>query len=179
MISTRSIPARSDGARGVHAVVETPRGSRNKYKFDPDSGCFKLSHVLPVGAVFPVSFGFIPNTRGEDGDPLDVAIFTDEPLPMGCLADVQLVGILEAMQVQNGRRFRNDRLLAVTEVSGIHRTWKNLSGPGPKVLDDLIRFFVSYNEARGREFRLRGIHGPARAIQAVRRGMAAANDEGS
>lgn len=54
------------------AVIETPRGSRNKYDYDPDLKVFRLAAVLPQGTVFPYDFGFFPSTKAEDGDPLDV-----------------------------------------------------------------------------------------------------------
>jgi inorganic pyrophosphatase len=66
-------------SKPVQVVVETPRGSRNKYKFDERTGRMKLSKVMPEGMVFPYDFGFFPETRGEDGDPLDVLILCDEP----------------------------------------------------------------------------------------------------
>jgi len=68
MEATGAIPARA--GRGLfHVVVDTPRGSRNKYKFATDSHCFALSRVLPEGMHFPYDFGSIPQTKAADGDP--------------------------------------------------------------------------------------------------------------
>ncbi|MCA1639153.1 MAG: inorganic diphosphatase [Acidobacteria bacterium] len=58
----------------LNVIIDTPKGSRNKYKFDEEMGLYKLGGVLPVGAYFPFDFGFIPNTLGGDGDPLDVLV---------------------------------------------------------------------------------------------------------
>jgi len=63
------------------AVVETPRGSRNKYDYDPDLKLFRLAGVLPEGTVFPYDFGFFPSTKAADGDPIDVLILLDESVP--------------------------------------------------------------------------------------------------
>src|SRR5688500_13162768 len=63
----------------VRAVIESPRGTRNKMKCEPDAGVFRITHVLPVGMSFPFDFGFIPGTRAPDGDPLDVLILMDAP----------------------------------------------------------------------------------------------------
>jgi inorganic pyrophosphatase len=63
----------------VVMVVETPRGNHNKYKYDEQTGRIKLSKVMPEGLMFPYDFGFFPQTRSEDGDPLDVLILSDEP----------------------------------------------------------------------------------------------------
>jgi inorganic pyrophosphatase len=60
-------------------VVETPKGSRNKYAFDPDNRVFELKKVLPAGMALPYDFGFLPSTKGGDGDPLDVLVLMDEP----------------------------------------------------------------------------------------------------
>jgi inorganic pyrophosphatase len=63
----------------LNVVVDTPRGSRNKYKYDDKTGLWRLSKVLPLGANFPHDFGFIPATRGGDGDPLDILVLTETP----------------------------------------------------------------------------------------------------
>ena len=68
----------------VRVIIETPKGCRNKYKFDPEMGTFKLSKVLPEGMVFPYDFGYIPDTHAEDGDPIDVLLLMDQPAFPGC-----------------------------------------------------------------------------------------------
>src|SRR5436190_818794 len=80
----------------LNAVIETPQGARNKYKYDQESGLYTLSKVLPAGSVFPFSFGFIPRTLCEDGDPLDILVLADEPVPVGCIVPSRLIGIMEA-----------------------------------------------------------------------------------
>ena len=71
----------------IRVTIETPRGSRNKLKFDPAKKMFSLSKLLPEGMVFPYDFGFVPATKADDGDPLDVLVLTDEPLFPGCLVE--------------------------------------------------------------------------------------------
>ena len=83
-----------------NVVIETPRGSRNKYRYDDDLGLFMLGGVLPAGAVFPFDFGFIPSTCGEDGDPLDVLVLLDDYAFAGCLVPSRLVGVIEASQTE-------------------------------------------------------------------------------
>jgi inorganic pyrophosphatase len=70
---------RVPGSQRVNVIVETPAGSRNKYKLEEKSGLFWLHKVLPIGAAFPFDFGFVPGTRAEDGDPLDVMVLGEEP----------------------------------------------------------------------------------------------------
>src|SRR5215213_990364 len=69
----------------LNVIIETPKGSRNKFNYDEETGLFKLGGVLPAGASFPFDFGFVPSTLGGDGDPLDVLVLMDEPAFAGCL----------------------------------------------------------------------------------------------
>src|SRR4051794_16686563 len=99
---------------GVNVVIETPKGSRNKFAYDPASRLFELKKVLPRGIAFPFDFGFIPSTLAEDGDPLDVLVLMDEPAFPGCKVRCRLVGVIEAEQTEKGKKtLRNDRLIAV------------------------------------------------------------------
>src|SRR5436190_12923822 len=70
-------------AARLSVTIETPKESRNKLKFDQGTRQFKLSKVMPEGMMFPYDFGFVPSTKAEDGDPLDVLVLTDEPLFSG------------------------------------------------------------------------------------------------
>ena len=141
----------SDGA--LNAVIETPRGSHNKYDYDDDHGCFKLGGVLPVGASFPFDFGFIPSTLGEDGDPLDVLVLMDEAAFAGCLLTVRVIGVIEADQTErDGDKMRNDRLIAVAAKSRLQRDVHSLEDLNPRLLEEIEHFFRSYNSASGKEF---------------------------
>ena len=80
----------------LNVIIETPCGSRNKYSYDEERKLITLSGVLPAGAVFPFDFGFVPQTLGQDGDPLDVLVLMDEPVFPGCLVPCRLIGVIEA-----------------------------------------------------------------------------------
>src|ERR1700681_831510 len=107
------LPAIDPESDGIFAVIETPKGSPNKYDYDPTCAAFRLVGVLPEGSAFPYDFGFIPSTLGEDGDPLDVLVFMDAPAHVGCLIEVRLIGIITAEQMEDGKTESNDRLLGV------------------------------------------------------------------
>src|SRR5881392_3831889 len=92
---------RESGA--LRIVIETPKGSRNKFNYDPDSDTFELAKVLPEGMNFPFDFGFVPSTRAADGDPLDVLVLMDEPTFPGCMLDCGLIGVMEAEQEEEGK----------------------------------------------------------------------------
>ena len=126
---------------------------------------------MPAGAVFPYDFGFIPNTRGEDGDALDVLVLMDEPAFSGCLVMVRLLGVIEAEQTEtNGKVERNDRLIGVAGKARTHAHIEALSDLLPGMLDEVEAFFGQYNQLAGREFRrLRRSPAPV-ALALVREG---------
>jgi inorganic pyrophosphatase len=155
-------------------VIETPQGSRNKYKYDEQLCTFSLSSVLPQGASFPFDFGFVPGTLGADGDPIDVLVLMDEPAPMGCVVPVRLIGIIEADQTERDETtVRNDRLLAVATEAAAYEGMKSLKELSKPLLHEIEQFFVNYNRMRGKKFKLRGCHGPESADRMLRKGMKA------
>ena len=158
--SPMHLPAVDPQTGLVRVVVDTPRGSRNKYKFDPELGVFKLSRILPVGLSFPYDFGAIPGTKAEDGDALDVLVLNDAPLFVGCLVHVHLIGVIRARQKQGRRMIRNDRLVATIETAVNEPAITRLDQVDKQCLRDIEHFFSSYNQAQGREFKISGRGGP-------------------
>lgn len=144
------IPPRDPLTGRVHVIIDTHKGSVAKYKFE--QGRLKLSKMLPRGHVFPYNFGFIPNTQGGDGDELDVLILMDEPLELGCLVTVRLIGSIEALQTEGGETVRNDRLLGVIETKYNPAEFSDMSQIHPRIIDEIELFFASYNHAQGRHF---------------------------
>jgi inorganic pyrophosphatase len=146
------IEPRHGGTQQLAVVVDTPRGSRNKYKYDEKLGLFRLSRVLPIGMSFPYDFGSVPRTRAADGDALDVLILTEEPTFVGCLVTVRLLGVLRATQKEKGKSIRNDRLIAIPETPVNRPAVRDLRQLDRDRLEQVEQFFVSYNRAQGREF---------------------------
>jgi inorganic pyrophosphatase len=161
------LPAVDPDSGRVNVVVDTPQGSRNKYKFDEEHGQWRLSKVLPQGMYFPYDFGFIPSTRGEDGDPLDVLLLVDEPSFPGCIVPAQLIGVLEAEQTEGGKTVRNDRLVAVVETPYNPIEYHSLEEVNEQRLDAVEQFFVTYNKLEGRHFKPLARHGAKRAQKLV------------
>ena len=151
-------------------VVETPKGRRNKFDYDPKLEAFTLGGLLAEGLSFPFDFGFIPSTLGEDGDPLDVMILMDEPAHVGCVLQVRLVGVIEAEQTENGKKINNDRLIGIAVHSYNHEHIHSISEINESIIDQVGEFFVSYNKSRGKKFKVKGIHGPSRALKLVDQG---------
>ena len=152
------------------AVVEAKAGSRNKYKYEPKLGALTLHRVLPLGTSFPYSFGFVPSTLGEDGDPLDVVLFMDEPAEPGTIVPCRLAGILEATQTERGKTVRNDRLLAVALESPQYAKCRDIEDFSDMILKELERFFTFYNEQDGKVFKTKQQRGKEAARKAVEKG---------
>lgn len=162
------IPAFADDDESVvNAVIETPSGSRNKFKFDEKLGFFALSGVLPEGMVFPHAFGFVPSTRAADGDPEDILVIMDEPTFTGCIVPTRLVGVIEAEQTEDGETERNDRLIAVAAHSRDYSEIRKLDDLNKNMMKEIEQFFVNYNEEKGKKFRVIGTRGPKQAFKVL------------
>jgi inorganic pyrophosphatase len=155
--------------RCCRAVIETPAGCRSKYDYDPKSGMFELSGVLPGGMAFPLAFGFVPATVGEDGDPLDILVLADEALPLGVIVTVKLLGVIEAEQTEDGKTVRNDRLIGRIEQSRTYADIAELNALGDAFVQDLSRFFETYNALKGKRFEVTAIGDAKRACALIAR----------
>jgi inorganic pyrophosphatase len=177
--SVNELPALDPDSGRLNVVVDTPKGSRNKYKFDESRGLWRLSKVLPQGMSFPYNFGFLPSTRGEDGDPLDVLLLMDEPAFPGCVVPARLIGVLEAEQTEGGKTVRNDRLVAVVETPYNPAEFHSLEELSPQRLGEIEQFFVSYNRVEGRQFRPLARRGAEHARGLLERATAGAGPGGN
>ena len=139
----------------ISVLVESPRGSRQKFDHEPASGRIKLSKLLPEGLMFPFDFGMIPGTKGEDGDPLDMIVLSECGTFPGCLLDCRLIGALKAEQTErDGKQMRNDRFIGVAEISRQFAAVKTLADLPADILPQLEAFFENYNRQAGKQFRV-------------------------
>jgi inorganic pyrophosphatase len=153
-------------------IVETQKGSHNKYKFDEELALFVLNGVMPEGMSFPYDFGYLPCTRGEDGDPLDVLILMEEPAFCGCIVCCRLIGVIEAEQTEtDGAAERNDRLIAISTKCRTDKHIKSIKDLDETKLEEIEQFFVSYNRTRGKKFKVLQQGGPKRAESLARDGI--------
>jgi len=163
------LPHALDRRTGLcRAIIETPKGRRSKFDYDPQTRLFRLKTILPEGMSFPLDFGFIPSTLCDDGDPLDVMVMVDEPTVVGALVQVRLVGVIEAEEKEDGRTERNDRLLAVVDESRLYAAIETPDDLPDKFIDNLIEFWINKDWLEGKDFRSLGVQGPAAAIELVR-----------
>lgn len=157
----------------VQVVIETPKGSRNKYAFDDEQKVFQLKKVLPAGMAFPYDFGFIPRTKAEDGDPTDVLVLMDEPAFPGCVLKCRLIGIIEGEQDDGKSKERNDRVIAIEQENHSFADIKHIDDLGKKFLRELERFFVNYHELSREQYRVIDVRGPKEARRRIEDGIRA------
>lgn len=137
----------------VNVVVETPKGSSEKYDLDPKSGYIKLKKIMPVGMVFPFDFGFIEGTIGEDGDPLDAIVISEIKTFSGCAIDCRIVGAVKATQQErDGEKMRNDRYIAIPTLSTLYAQINDLKDFPNQMIEEIEHFFSSYNLEAGKKF---------------------------
>jgi inorganic pyrophosphatase len=156
----------------INVVIETPKGSAQKYDYDPATHFFKLKKILPTGMMFPYDFGFVPDTRGEDGDPLDVIVISEFNSFPGCLIECKIIGGIKAEQSAEGgkhskKMIRNDRFLAIPKCSNIFENIKTISDLPKTIIEELESFFVDYNKIEGKDFKAIKILEPKEAIKMI------------
>lgn len=153
----------------LRVVIETPKGSRNKFKYDPELGSYRLNSVLPEGMVFPYDFGFVPCTKAQDGDPLDVLLLMDIPAFPGIVVESRIIGIIEAEQSEDGNTMRNDRIIAVAKESYTHSDIKKPADLNDNMMREIERFFTNYNKVRGKRFNVLGLKGAGAAVKLIKK----------
>ncbi len=158
----------------LQVIVETPAGCRNKFAFDPEQEIFSLKKVLPAGMVFPYDFGFLPQTKAPDGDPIDVLLLMDEPAYPGCAVKARLIGVIEGEQVAGKKRIRNDRLLAVAGSSHRYAKVRRVADLPGKWLEELEEFFVNYHRLQGKQYKLLGCKGEQTGMRLIKQSRKAA-----
>jgi len=152
---------------GVKVVIETPKSSAQKYDYDPKTRFFEMSKILPSGMVFPYDFGFIPGTKGEDGDPLDVIVISEFNSFPGVMIKCKIIGGIKAEQASDDgkKMIRNDRFLAIPKCSNIFEKVESVNDLPRKIIDQLEQFFVDYNKLEGKKFKILEKLGPKEALR--------------
>jgi inorganic pyrophosphatase len=154
----------------LNVVVETVKGSRGKFKFDPEIGLFRIDKMMPVGMAFPYDFGFIPGTEAEDGDPLDVLMLAEMDLFPGCVAYARPIGVIRALQTEkSGETVENDRVIAVEINSRQFDELKSIDELSQRERDEMQEFFIQYNKMEGRKFKVTAFKGPSAVAELVQK----------
>ena len=156
-------PIGEDGR--LRIVVDTPKGSRNKYKWDEALGLFRLTKVLPPGFAMPWNYGFLPKTRSEDGDPLDAVVLMEEPAFCGAVILARARGVLR--MTSDGDR--NDRVIA--SPSGEHEDRIYETEIPSRIFEEIGVFFEGYHRLRGEVTKVIGRGAAEEAEKEIRAAM--------
>jgi len=162
------LPTFSDDG-DVRVVIETPRGSRAKFDYDPELQTFALSKSLLIGLTYPYDWGFIPSTQADDGDPLDVLIVHDAGTYPGLVLRCKPIGVLEVVQTSKNGKERNDRIFAVPDRSPFEGDLQDVRRLPGRAVEELEKFFEATDALEDKKLEFLGWRGPAQAIKAIKR----------
>ncbi len=129
------------------AIIEIPKGSRNKFELDKGTGMLKLDRVISSAVFYPANYGFIPQTLGEDDDPLDVLVYCTEEIPPMCLCNARAVGVMT--MIDNGQA--DHKIVAVVSEDPIYSEFANASDFPKHIFKMLKRFFEDYKQLENKE----------------------------
>ena len=129
----------------VHALIEIPLGSKNKYELDKNTGRILLDRVLYAAMIYPAEYGIIENTLAPDGDPLDILVICSEPTFPGCVVPARVLGYLS--MVDGGKL--DYKLIAVVDCDPRYDDVRELSDLAPFVLKEISNFFANYKVLQG------------------------------
>ncbi len=136
----------------VNAVIEVPKGSRNKFEYEYKQGVFRLDRVLFSPFFYPVDYGFIPQTWYEDEDPMDAIVLVRDSTFTGCVLEARVIGMLR-MEDEHGV---DDKLLMVPTGDPSYKDVKDLVDVPSAILDEIAHFFRRYKELEGKPVELGG-----------------------
>ena len=147
----------------LNVVVEIPRGSRNKYELDKQSGLFRFDRLLYSAVHYPGDYGFIPRTWAGDDDPLDVLVLTTVPTFTGCIIEARPLGVFVMED-----RGTDEKILAVPLRDPLYNEYRQLSDVAPHFLREVEHFFTIYKDLEGGRVRTLGWRGLDAATAAIR-----------
>lgn len=134
------VPIGPDAPETFNTVIEIPKGSSNKYEFDPGLGHMRLDRVLYSPLFYPFDYGFIPQTRYQDGDPIDVLVMLRHPAFPGCVVEAKAIGVLK-MRDEKGP---DEKILCVATKDPRYANRKSINDLDPHTLKEIEHFFQVY-----------------------------------
>jgi inorganic pyrophosphatase len=157
------LPFTGDEKNSIRCIVETPRGSRAKFTYDPEAKIFAMSKALVTGLTYPYDWGFIPSTLGEDGDPADVMLLHDVATYPGTMICAQLVGVLRVVDVEKDEKTPNPRLFAVPVGANREHELEDVRQLSKRLRKELEKFFKQTAALQSKEVEIIDWDGPKAA----------------
>ena len=136
----KNIPIGDNPPELLNMIIEVVSGSRDKYEYNPDWETFVLNRIIPSSVVFPVEYGFVPQTLYDDGDPLDIMTLSFEPLEIGCVAKVKVIGCL-LIEDEEGL---DPKILSVLVDDARFEGYADVSDVHAHELKEIREFFETY-----------------------------------
>ncbi len=159
----KELPPGRDVPNLVNVVVEIPKGSRNKYEYDKETGAIVLDRVLYSSIHYPGDYGLIPQTYYEDGDPLDILVMVNEPTFSGCVIQARPIGLFR----MKDRDEPDDKILAVPASDPIFGDYHDIADIPQHFLQEVAHFFAVYKDLEGAHVKTLGWEGAPRAKQRI------------
>ncbi|MDP3065778.1 MAG: inorganic diphosphatase [Methanobacteriaceae archaeon] len=147
----------------VYAVIEIPKGSRNKYEYDKDMEAFALDRVLYSPFHYPAEYGIIPQTLYDDGDPMDIMVMMDQPTFPGCVIECRPIGMMK--MIDGGDH--DDKILAVPTQDPRYQEITDIDQISPHFLKEIVHFFQDYKKLEGKETEVLGWENKDEAMTAI------------
>jgi inorganic pyrophosphatase len=159
-------------AESFHCLIEIPKGSRNKYEWDEELQAIKLDRFLFASVVYPTDYGFIPETLGEDGDPLDAMVCVTEPTFPGCVIPVKVIALFR-MRDDKGV---DDKVVCIPEHDPNWKHVEKLEDLGEPLRDEISHFFSIYKQPEGIAVKVDGWFPREQAIEIIEEAQARYRD---
>jgi inorganic pyrophosphatase len=157
------LPLGTNPPKVVNAVVEIPKGSRNKYEYDKELCVLRLDRVLYSSVHYPADYGFVPSTLSSDGDPLDVLIMINEPTSIGILIDVRPIGVFYMVDEKG----EDEKIIAVPCRDPFYGFINDISDVPRHFTREVDHFFSVYKELEGKRVKTFGYKGVEEAEQVI------------
>ena len=152
----------------INVIVEIPKGSKNKYEIDKETGLIKLDRAMKTSQDYPFDYGFVPQSLWEDGDALDVVLLTTYPLEVGILVEARPVAVMRMVDCGEG----DDKVIAVPKSDPRWDEVQDLSDINAHTLKEIQHFFETYKSIeKGKVVLVKGFKGKKEALAAVKKGL--------
>ena len=152
----------------INVIVEIPKGSKNKYEIDKETGLIKLDRAMKTSQDYPFDYGFVPQSLWEDNDPLDVVLLTTSPLVPGILVEARPIAVMRVIDCGEG----DDKIIAVPKSDPRFDDVVNLSDINKHTIKEIQHFFETYKTIEdGKKVVVKGVENKAAAIATVKKGL--------
>ena len=147
--------------------IEIQKGSKSKYELDKETGVLRLDRVLYTSTVYPASYGFIPRTLADDGDPLDVLVLCSEPILPATLVQCYPIGVINMLD--DGKQ--DEKIIAIPFREPTYNIYQDISQLPRHIFDEMMHFFEVYKVLEHKKTTVREIMGRERAVRIIQKSI--------